>query len=280
MQEGSGRRIAGYRLQRLIGEGAHGQVYLADDLARARTVALKLVPLDGADDNLLARNAFLAAAETAQRLVHPVIVAVWAAGIEGRYGWLAMECVPGGDLSAYTRAARLMPPARAVLVAERVALGLAHAHRQGVVHRDLKPANVLVHWPSDTVKLADFGLARAADALQTGTGLVPGSPAYMAPEQLAAAVPTPQSDFYALGVMLFELLSGRLPHEGHSMGELLRRVAQEPAPDLRTFRPELPQVLSGLVARLLAKRPAERPADGEALAQELRAVKSVLSPPD
>jgi eukaryotic-like serine/threonine-protein kinase len=164
-------------------------------------------------------------------------------------------------------------------VAERVALALAHAHRQGVVHRDLKPANVLVHWPSDTVKLADFGLARAADALQTGTGLVPGSPAYMAPELLAGAVPTPQSDFYALGVMLFELLEGQRPHDGHSMGELLRQVAQQTAPDLHALRPELPQPLTDLVARLLAKAPAERPADGAALALQLRAVKSALPPP-
>ena len=278
MQQGSGRSIAGYRLLRPLGQGAHGEVFLAQDPAGAQ-VALKLVPLDGADDRTGARAAFLAAAETAQRLVHPAIVAMLAAGIDGRFGWLAMELVPGGDLSAYTRAGQLLAPARAVLAAERVALALAHAHRQGVVHRDLKPANVLVHWPSDTVKLADFGLARAADALQTGTGLVPGSPAYMAPEQLAAAVPTPQSDFYALGVMLFELLAGRLPHEGHSMGELLRQVAQEPAPDLRVLRPNLPLPLTALVGQLLAKRPAERPADGEALAMSLRAVKSALSHP-
>ena len=276
MQEAAGRRIAGYRLQRLLGEGSHGQVYLADDLAGARSVALKLVALDSADDNPQARSAFLAVADTAQRLVHPAIVSVWAAGIEGRQGWLAMELVPGSDLSAHTRPATLLPVARAVHAAERVALALAHAHRQGVVHRDLKPANVLVDWPSDSVKLADFGLARAADALQTGTGLVPGSPAYMAPEQLAAAVPTPRSDLYALGVMLFELLTGRLPHEGVSMGDLLRRVAHEAAPDVRSLRPALPPALAGLVARLLAKRPVDRPADGEALALELRAVKSAL----
>jgi serine/threonine-protein kinase len=143
------------------------------------------------------------------------------------------------------------------------------------VHRDVKPANVLVDWPRDAVKLADFGLARADDGVQTGTGIVLGTPAYMAPEQLAGAVPTPRSDLYAVGVMLYELLAGRLPYEGASMGEWLRHVADEAVPDLRRLRPDLPEGVAALCTRLLAKRPADRPADGDAIARELTALLAV-----
>ena len=196
-------------------------------------------------------------------------MALLAAGVEGPLGWLAMEPVAGSDLTRYTRPQRLLPEPLVLRVCERIAQALAYAHRQGVVHRDVKPANVLVDWPRDAVKLADFGLARADDGVQTGTGIVPGTPAYMAPEQLAGAVPTPRSDLYAVGVMLYQLLSGRLPYEGASMGEWLRQVADQPVPDLRLLRPDLPAGLAAVCTRLLAKQPAERPADGDAVAREL-----------
>ena len=273
----AGQAVAGYRLLRLIGEGAHGQVFLSESPLDSRTVALKLVPLAGGEDAAPARAAFLDAAAVAQRLQHPAIVAVHAAGVEGGLGWLAMELVAGGDLGRHTHGRPLLPEPLVLLAAERVAQALSHAHRHGVVHRDLKPANVLVDWPGDTVKLADFGLARAVDAAQTGTGLVAGSPAYMAPEQLSGGVPTAQSDFYALGVLLFQLLSGRLPHEGHSMGELLRQVASVAAPDLQALRADLPPELAALVARLLAKRAADRPTDGDALAAHLRSIRHLLA---
>jgi serine/threonine-protein kinase len=264
-----GQSIAGYRLIRRIGQGAHGAVYLALDPRGALSVALKVIALPSGAPAPAARDAFLRSAQTARRLTHPGIVALYAAGVEGPLAWLAMEPVPGSDLMRYTRPQRLLPEALVLRLCERIAQALAYAHRQGIVHRDVKPANVLVDWPSDAVKLADFGLARADDGVQTGTGIVPGSPAYMAPEQLAGGVPTPRSDLYALGVMLYQLLTGRLPFEGASMGEWLRQVADQPVPDLRLLRPELPVGLAALCTRLLAKRSAERPADGGAVAREL-----------
>jgi serine/threonine-protein kinase len=278
MQEGlrPDQTIAGYRLLRPLGQGAGGAVFLAEDTATGAHVALKLMNLQVGDDAAAARDAFFRSADIARQLVHPDIVALHAAGVEGALGWWAMEPVPGSDLSRYTQASRLLPETLVLQLSQRVALALAYAHHLGVVHRDLKPANVLFDLPSQTVKLADFGLARAADGVQTGTGMVLGSPAYMAPEQLAGGVPTPRSDFYALGAMLFQLLTGRLPNEGNSMGELLRQVASEPAPDLRQLRPELPAEVAALVARLLAKRPAERPADGDALAREIGAAARTL----
>jgi eukaryotic-like serine/threonine-protein kinase len=270
-----GTRIAGYRLGRLLGSGSHGAVHLAEDSATGQVVALKLVPLPATDS--AARQQFLRHATTAQGLNHPGIVALHAAGVHGATGWLAMEAVPGTDMQRYTAPARLLPEALVLRVGARLAEALAHAHALGVVHRDIKPANVLVHWPDDIVKLADFGLARTADAQATRTGLLLGSPGYMAPEQLAGAVPDARSDFYALGVTLFQLLSGRLPFEGDTMGALLRQVASAAAPDLRQMHPRLPPHVAKLVARLLSRQPDRRAETAATLAQELHAAAQGLS---
>lgn len=259
--------IAGYRLGRLLGSGQHGTVHLAAQVATGQVVALKLVSLPADDAEV--RRQFLRQAATALALKHPGIVALHAAGVQGPLGWLAMEAVLGSDMQRYTAPARLLPDPLVLRVGARLAEALAHAHALGVVHRDIKPANVLVHWPGDIVKLADLGLARVADAHATRTGLLLGSPAYMAPEQLAGAVPDARSDFYALGVTLFQLLSGRLPFEGITLGELLRQVASCDAPNLRQMHPRLPTAVATLVARLLSRQPGQRAETAATLAREL-----------
>lgn len=270
--------LAGWQLRRPLGEGAVGSVYLAEGPGHPVPVALKIVPLDVSGGLAGAQAAFVASALAAQRLHHPDIVAVHAAGTEGATGWIAMEAVPGGNLARYAERARLLPEPVVARVAARVAGALAHAHRQGVIHRDIKPANVLVDWRTDTVKLVDFGLARSGDSAHTGTGIVPGTPAYMAPEQLAGNVPTSRSDLYALGVLIFQLRSGRLPHEAATMGALLQQVAMHPAPALSTVAGEVSPALERLVARLLAKRPVDRPADAEEAATVLRALVPEAAP--
>jgi eukaryotic-like serine/threonine-protein kinase len=135
---------------------------------------------------------------------------------------------------------------------------------------------VMVDWAGGRVTLTDFGLARLDDAARTRSALVPGSPGYMAPEMLAGAPPDARSDLYALGVLLFELLAGRRPHEAASLGELLQRVATDAAPDLRALRPDLPAPLADALARTLARRPAQRPADARTLAAELQAAAAIL----
>ena len=202
----SGCTLAGHVLHRRLGNGAHGTVYLASPAGTNRLVALKLIPLPTGESAAAAAASFLETAAAARSLRHPDIVAVYGAGVEAGLGWLAMEPVPGAELGRYARQPRLLPEALVLLVCERLARALACAHRCGVVHRDVKPANVLVDWPTDTVKLTDFGLARLADGTNTATGMLLGSPAYMAPEQLAGMVPTPRTDLYALGVTMFELL--------------------------------------------------------------------------
>jgi serine/threonine protein kinase len=277
-----GQVIAGYKLLRRLGQGAMGTVYLAEDVGRLQSltqlVALKLMPLPQGIDVTAHHKAFMRNATASAALVHPGIVTLYRAGVEGPFGWLAMEAVPGTDLGRYTEVRRLLPEPVVMRIGERLAEALAYAHAQGVVHRDLKPANVLVDLPSQVVKLADFGLARAPDSAQTDTGVVLGTPSFMAPEQIAGALPTAQSDFYALGVLMFQLLTGHLPHEGASMGELLMKLAREPAPDVRSFKPELPEALANVVAGLLIKEPARRLANGQQLAAALRDIGAGWAP--
>ena len=231
------RVVGGYLLAELIGRGSIGDVHLAAEPITGHQVALKLLrPVTDAngEERAQARRRFLAEAETARQLTHPDIVRVLASGDDAGTAWMAMELLGGCDLERYTRPARLLPEPVVLQLAERLARALAYAHGRGVVHRDVKPANVIVDWSSNRVTLTDFGIARAAGAESTRTGLVLGSPVYMAPEQLAGAPADARGDLYALGVLLFQLLTGRLPHESHSLGDLLRQVAQRagarPAP--------------------------------------------------
>ena len=273
----SSELVGRYRLLALIGKGSIGEVHAAMDVDSGQTVALKLLRLNGgAGDMREAGRRFLNEAEAARQLQHPSIVRVLDAGSAEGTAWLAMELLRGCDLSRYTRAARLLPEALVLRLVERVTRGLAYAHSFGVVHRDLKPANVVVDWPTDRVTLTDFGLARLADGERTRTGLILGSPSYMAPELLAGGAADAASDLYALGVTLFQLLTGTLPFDDPSMGQLLRRVASEPAPALHTLRPGLPPGLEVLLAELLAKRPGERPASALELADRLHRERDLL----
>jgi serine/threonine-protein kinase len=261
--------IGRYRLAARAGAGASGEVFLATDATSARPIALKLHRPGSGDAGREWQRRFETEARVLGALRHPDIVEVIDAGHWHGRPWIAMEWVAGHDLGRYVPAARRLPDVLALEVAERLARALAHAHRAGVVHRDLKPGNVRVHLAARRLKLTDFGLARAIDAEETRTGVVVGSPAYMAPEQLAGAAASASGDLYALGVVLFELLTGRRPHESSSLGELLRQVAVEAAPDLREWRPELPAALAAELARLLSKRPEARHPSAEALAEAL-----------
>jgi eukaryotic-like serine/threonine-protein kinase len=160
---------------------------------------------------------------------------------------------------------------------ERVAQALAYAHRQNVVHRDIKPANIMYEPLSDTVKVTDFGIARITDSSRTRTGLVLGTPSFMSPEQIAGKKVDGRSDLYSLGVMLFQMLCGTLPFRGDSMAQLMYKIANETAPDIRIYRADLSERLAHLVAQSLSKQPQARFQDGEQLAKEIQRVMAELA---
>lgn len=271
-----------YRIDSEIGRGSMGAVYLGRDPQIGRAVAIKTMALSrgfGHDKIGEARERFFREAETAGRLHHPDIVTIFDAGESGELAWIAMEYVKGEDLQRHTAPGRLLPVTQVLEIAARVAEALSYAHGQGVVHRDVKPANVMVGLDSGLVKVMDFGVARVDDASRTRTGIVLGTPSYMSPEQMAGRRTDGRSDLYSLGVMLFQLLTGSLPHEGENMAELMRRIVNEPAPDVRSLRPELPEALADVVALALEKRPEVRYADGVQMAQDLRAVAAALAAP-
>ncbi len=273
------RRIGPYLVERDIGRGAMGMVLLGRHERSGEAVALKTMALGRefhGEALVEARERFFREAETAGRLQHPDIVAIREAGEEGGIAYIAMELLAGHDLSVHAQPARLLPLPQVLTTVARVAQALAYAHRQGVTHRDIKPANIMVEPMSGMVKVTDFGIARVMDSTQTRTGLVLGTPSFMSPEQMAGARVDGRTDLYALGVTLFQLLTGALPHRADTMAGLIRSIASDVAPDVRTLRPELPQALADIVALALEKHPDVRYADGDAMAADLNEVAALL----
>ncbi len=270
-----------YQIDRELGRGAMGAVYLGHDPKIGRQVAIKTMALAREFDGTElaeARERFFREAETAGRLQHRDIVTIFDAGEDQELAYIAMEYLRGHDLQGHTQPAQLLPVPHVLQIVARVADALAYAHSQGVVHRDVKPANVMVDPDRNTVKVTDFGIARITDSSRTRTGMVLGTPSFMSPEQMAGNRVDGRSDLYSLGVMLFQLLTGRLPHRADSMAKLMFEIANAPAPDVRTLRPELPQTLADVVALALEKRPEVRYGDGRELARDLRAVCGMLEP--
>ena len=264
-----------YQIEKELGKGAMGVVYLGKDPKIGRVVAIKTMALseefDG-DELVDARERFFREAETAGRLQHQNIVTIFDAGEEHDLAFIAMEFLKGKDLMDVCKQGELLSVEKVLSIVIKVAEALAYAHRQNVVHRDIKPANIMYDPDTDTVKVTDFGIARITDSSKTKTGLVLGTPSFMSPEQLAGKKVDGRSDLYSLGVMLFQMLAGVLPFRGESMAELMYKIATEEAVDIRVMRKELPATLADVVALSLSKRPETRYQNGDQFAVDLRSV--------
>ncbi len=273
-------RLGRYELDRELGRGAMGTVYLGRDPRINRVVAIKAIPIveEFSDQDLAeARARFFREAEMAGRLKHPGIVTVYDAGEDGGIAWIAMEYVKGHLLSEYAVSDRLLPPAAVLEVVSRVAEALDYAHAQDVIHRDIKPANVMFDPTTLETKITDFGIARLTNSTSTRTGIVLGTPSFMAPEQLEGRNVTGRSDLFALGVTLFQLLAGQLPFRADSMTGLMDKIANAEHPPLHTIRPDLPACVSAIVDRALMKDPAARFQTAGDMARALRACAAALS---
>lgn len=240
-----------------IGSGGMAHVYKAEDLALGRIVAVKVLRESlTADPEFLAR--FQREARAAASLSHPNIVTVHDVGQDrGRY-YIVMEYVDGQNLKELIRKEAPFPIERALDLAVQICAGVGYAHRAGIVHCDVKPQNVLVT-PDGRAKVTDFGIARAlSSATIPLSETVWGTPHYFAPEQAAGRPPTPASDVYAIGVILYEMLTGRLPFDADSYTALALKHIHEEPPPLSQFNPHIPAQLESIVHKVLAKEPSAR----------------------
>ncbi len=269
----SGTDIVGrYRIERRLGVGGMSTVQLAFDQRLERYVAIKLLAEHLADDPTFVSR-FRREALAAARLVHPNIVQVFDFGFDERQGqhFIVMEHVPGYSCAELLRDHGRLDVDQAVDVITQACRGLDYAHRNGVVHRDVKPGNLLVS-DSDVVKLADFGIARATDQSSiTQVGSVLGTAAYLAPEQARGEEAGPRADLYSLGVVSYQLLTGRLPYEANSLSELALKQQREAPLSVDELNPDVPPELADAVALALSLDQEDRPASAALLAEAIAA---------
>jgi hypothetical protein len=265
------RTIAGrYRLLEPIARGGMATIHRAHDERLRRDVAVKIIRPDLAEDPVFASR-FAQEALRAAAIAHPNAVTVLDSGRDGSTQFIVMELVDGPDLAALLRRERRLQPRRAATIAEEVASALAAAHARGIVHRDVKPGNILLGSDGRAL-IGDFGIARAAgDPTLTRTGVTLGSVDYFSPEQARGEEATVASDIYALGVVLYEMLTGRRPFHGETAYQTaISRLTREPPP-LAALAPDVPDGLAAIVRRAMAREPRDRYATAAELRDSLAA---------
>ncbi|MDH4047436.1 MAG: protein kinase [Gammaproteobacteria bacterium] len=270
---GAPQRLGRYVIERKIGRGAMGAVYLARDPRINRAIALKVIPIEKEfeDEELAeARQRFFREAESAGRLTHPNIITVFDAGEDKHLAYIAMEYLPGVPLTTFTDPKKLLAPRKALELCARTAEALDYAHNQGVIHRDIKPANLLYNRKDDTLKISDFGVARLTDNNRTKTGIVLGTPMYMSPEQLNAEPLTGHSDLFSLGVTLYELLTGEVPFKATNIAVLMTKITTDDPVPVSNRRAGIPPSVDAVLFKAMAKRPTNRFVNGGEMAAALR----------
>jgi serine/threonine-protein kinase len=262
-----------YQVEKIIGQGAMGTVYLGVDPKISRMVAIKALPLSDEFDSRQieeVRKRFYREAETAGRLNHPNIVTIFDVGEEHDLAYIAMDFINGEGLDAFGHPENLLSIDDVFHIGITVADALDYAHQQNVVHRDIKPGNIIYDQESGNLKITDFGIACLTDNSRTRTGTVLGSPSYMSPEQLAGEQVDGRSDLYSLGVTLYQLFTGVLPFTADSMASLAYKIANNKPQGIRKVRPELPTCLTRVINKSIEKNPDMRYQTGAAFADALR----------
>jgi serine/threonine protein kinase len=251
-----------YRIVSLLGRGGMGEVYRADDLTLGQPVALKFLPGSMTDELMLER--FHSEVRIARRISHPNVCRVYDIGQAGGRIFLSMEYVEGEDLSSLLRRVGRLPSEKALAISRKISAGLAAAHDKGVLHRDLKPSNIMLNSRGEAL-IMDFGLAGLAHEVEDVRS---GTPAYMAPEQLAGKEVTARSDIYALGLVLYELFTGEPVFPGSTWDEIKR--ARQSTPQLPSMLvPDLDPALENVILRCLEEEPGNRPASALVVAEAL-----------
>ncbi len=258
-----------YQLERKLGQGGMATVYLGRDLRLNRPVAIKVLHGQYASDEQFLRR-FKHEADAAAQLGHPNIVRVYDIGAEGDFHYIVMEYVQGTDLKEIIELQAPLPVPRTLAIVRQIAEALQAAHDSGLVHRDVKPQNVLID-SNDYARLSDFGIAKSKQSSAlTDPGTTFGTADYLAPEQAQGLGATPLSDVYALGVLTYEMLTGRLPFSGDSPLAVALQHIQASPPALRNYNPSIPPQLEAIVLQAMAKDPAQRPQSARAFAELLR----------
>ncbi len=271
--EESGSILGRYQIEKPLGKGAMGTVYLGKDAKLNRLVAIKTLPLSqefGIEQLPEATVRFFQEASAAGRLKHSNIVSIYDAGEEQNLAYISMEFFKGGTLLPYTQTDNLLPIATVIDIVILMAEALDYAHSHGVIHRDIKPANIMYNPATNKIKITDFGIARITDTNRTRTGIILGTPSYMSPEQLAAKKLDGRSDLFSLGIMFYQLLSGELPFESESLTTLMFKIANEPHTDIGEICPEIPDCIKQIINVALDKEIRSRYQSGTQFAIALR----------
>jgi Tol biopolymer transport system component/serine/threonine protein kinase len=279
-EERIGTRLGAYRIERLIGRGGMGMVFLAEHVHLGRMVALKILPPDLARDESF-RKRFVRESRLAAGIEHPNVIPVYDAGESEGDLFIAMKYVEGTDLRALLQQRGRLDPERMLVLLEPVGTALDAAHREGLVHRDVKPGNILIA-ATDHVYLSDFGLTKrtSADTSVTATGYFVGTMSYAPPEQIQAHDLDGRADQYSLACLAFECLTGRVPFVRDTDVALLYAHLQEPPPTASEYGPELPPAVDEVLARGMAKSRDDRYASCSALVEGLRgAIRGTALPP-
>ena len=255
-----------YKLDRLLGKGGMGAVFLARDLTLDRDVAIKVLPPDVSQDEHVIKR-FQQEAKTAAKLDHTNIIPIYRVESEGGLNYFVMKYISGTSLEDLLEQKRPIPVDDIQRILWQAAVALGHAHQRGIVHRDVKPANIMFDHDGK-VMLTDFGISKALQAASgfTGTGMIIGTPHYMAPEQAKGQPVDGRADQYSLGVVGYRMITGALPFAGDSIHTILyKHIFEEPAP-VRSVRPDVPEALSSAIQRSMSKEPGQRYASMEEFA--------------